>query len=201
MNALTAGSRGPHCCWGSPAHSLGLLPQIGRFCRGFLRLPVTRRLSRNGTRIRSETSSAVQVRTVDEAAQQSYILSLRTADPQTATGLVHRTAVAEAQNARRVSPSTHPSTASVWRIGDEAQLSAHHSKMQSALLITEAVRYLSRDTAVALQGTASTLTRSEVRGGGKKPYAQKGTGNARTGSRRTPLRPGGGVSFGPKVCA
>jgi len=52
----------------------------------------------------------------------------------------------------------------------------------------------------ALQGTASTLTRAEVRGGGKKPYAQKGTGNARIGSRRTPLRPGGGVSFGPKVC-
>ncbi|EIE20014.1 plastid ribosomal protein L4 large ribosomal subunit [Coccomyxa subellipsoidea C-169] len=50
----------------------------------------------------------------------------------------------------------------------------------------------------ARRGTASTLTRAEVRGGGKKPYAQKGTGNARIGSRRTPLRPGGGVSFGPK---
>lgn len=48
------------------------------------------------------------------------------------------------------------------------------------------------------QGTASTLTRSEVQGGGKKPYAQKGTGNARQGSRRTPLRPGGGITFGPK---
>lgn len=52
----------------------------------------------------------------------------------------------------------------------------------------------------ALQGTASTKTRAEVRGGGKKPYAQKGTGNARQGSSRTPLRPGGGVVFGPKVC-
>lgn len=48
------------------------------------------------------------------------------------------------------------------------------------------------------QGNASTLTRSEVQGGGKKPYAQKGTGNARQGSRRTPLKPGGGVVFGPK---
>eukprot|EP01025_Chloroclados_australasicus_P014127 TRINITY_DN1660_c0_g1_i1.p1 TRINITY_DN1660_c0_g1~~TRINITY_DN1660_c0_g1_i1.p1 ORF type:complete len:337 (+),score=37.10 TRINITY_DN1660_c0_g1_i1:80-1012(+) len=47
-------------------------------------------------------------------------------------------------------------------------------------------------------GTANTKTRSEVRGGGKKPYKQKGTGNARQGSRRTPLRPGGGVIFGPK---
>ena len=49
------------------------------------------------------------------------------------------------------------------------------------------------------QGTASTLTRSEVRGGGKKPYAQKGTGNARRGSNVSPLFPGGGVIFGPKV--
>ncbi|KAG2260636.1 hypothetical protein Bca52824_079930 [Brassica carinata] len=42
------------------------------------------------------------------------------------------------------------------------------------------------------RGTASTLTRGEVRGGGIKPYAQKKTGNARRGSQRTPLRPGGG---------
>ncbi|KAL1202010.1 Large ribosomal subunit protein uL4c [Cardamine amara subsp. amara] len=48
------------------------------------------------------------------------------------------------------------------------------------------------------RGTASTLTRGEVRGGGIKPYAQKKTGNARRGSQRTPLRPGGGVVFGPR---
>jgi large subunit ribosomal protein L4 len=48
------------------------------------------------------------------------------------------------------------------------------------------------------RGTASTLTRSEVRGGGRKPFKQKGTGQARMGSKRTPLRPGGGVVFGPK---
>ncbi|WP_218079890.1 50S ribosomal protein L4 [Anthocerotibacter panamensis] len=48
------------------------------------------------------------------------------------------------------------------------------------------------------QGTASTLTKGEVRGGGKKPYKQKGTGRARMGSIRTPLRRGGGVVFGPK---
>ncbi|XP_068644322.1 large ribosomal subunit protein uL4c [Aristolochia californica] len=48
------------------------------------------------------------------------------------------------------------------------------------------------------RGTASTLTRGEVRGGGKKPYQQKETGHARRGSQRTPLRPGGGVIFGPK---
>jgi large subunit ribosomal protein L4 len=48
------------------------------------------------------------------------------------------------------------------------------------------------------QGTASSKTRSEVKGSTAKLYRQKGTGNARAGSRRSPLRVGGGVAFGPK---
>jgi len=48
------------------------------------------------------------------------------------------------------------------------------------------------------QGTAKTKTKSEVRGGGRKPFKQKGTGNARQGSTRSPLNPGGGQSFGPQ---
>jgi large subunit ribosomal protein L4 len=59
-------------------------------------------------------------------------------------------------------------------------------------------RAVVRQLANARQGTASTLTRAEVAGGGRKPYKQKGTGRARQGSIRTPLRPGGGVIFGPK---
>ncbi len=48
------------------------------------------------------------------------------------------------------------------------------------------------------QGTHSTKTRSEVSGGGRKPYRQKGTGHARQGSTRSPQWPGGGIVFGPK---
>ncbi len=57
---------------------------------------------------------------------------------------------------------------------------------------------LVRQHANARQGTASTKTRGEVRGGGRKPYRQKGTGNARQGSRRAPHYRGGAVIFGPR---
>jgi large subunit ribosomal protein L4 len=52
--------------------------------------------------------------------------------------------------------------------------------------------------AAARQGTHSTKTRAEVRGGGAKPYRQKGTGRARHGSKKAPIFRGGGKAFGPK---
>lgn len=54
------------------------------------------------------------------------------------------------------------------------------------------------ENAAERQGTHSTLTKGEVRGGGKKPWRQKHTGRARTGSTRNPHWTGGGVAFGPK---
>ena len=67
-------------------------------------------------------------------------------------------------------------------------------KVNSEVLYQEVRRYL----ASIRSGTHKTKGRSEVSGGGKKPWRQKGTGNARAGSNRSPIWRGGGITFGPR---
>ena len=64
----------------------------------------------------------------------------------------------------------------------------------TAVMHSAVVNYLANQR----QGTQSTLTRAEVRGGGKKPWRQKGTGHARQGSTRAPQWTHGGIALGPK---
>ena len=72
---------------------------------------------------------------------------------------------------------------SVWNV------EVNETVMRDAIVVAQASQR---------QGTASTKTRSEVSGGGRKPYKQKGTGNARQGSIRAVQWPGGGIAHGPK---
>ena len=69
-----------------------------------------------------------------------------------------------------------------------------NKEVNEALIHTVIVNYLANQR----QGTQSTKTRSEVSGGGRKPWRQKGTGRARHGSTRSPIWVKGGIALGPK---
>lgn len=85
-----------------------------------------------------------------------------------------------------------------WQ-GEEAGTATVDLKVAAAENASHIVhRALVRQINNGRQGNASSKTRAEVRGGGRKPWKQKGTGRARAGSIRSPLWRGGGVIFGPK---
>jgi len=88
-------------------------------------------------------------------------------------------------------------------IYDQNKKQVGEREIADAIFNTEVKSYLLHDMvryqlAARRQGTAAVKTRSEVAGGGKKPYKQKGTGNARQGCIRAPHYVGGGVAFGPQ---
>ena len=81
------------------------------------------------------------------------------------------------------------------QIGDiELSEAVFGQEINSVVIHQVIVNYLANQR----QGTQSTKTRAEVRGGGRKPWRQKGTGRARQGSIRSPQWKGGGVALGPK---
>ena len=85
-----------------------------------------------------------------------------------------------------------------WQGKESGELAIDLKTAKESTAVDLLHRAVLRQQAHSRQGTAHSLTRAEVRGGGRKPYKQKGTGRARQGSIRTPLRPGGGITFGPK---
>jgi len=92
-------------------------------------------------------------------------------------------------------PSSSP-TAPVLASGGTVTLDAKAFEAEfNMAIVHETVR---AEQAARRQGTHSTKTRGEVRGGGKKPWKQKGSGRARAGSSRNPLWTGGGTVFGPQ---
>lgn len=85
----------------------------------------------------------------------------------------------------------------LWKVVDTVKLdeSLFSDEIVNPTLIQE---YYLLQRANARQSSAHTKTRGEVAGSGKKLYRQKGTGNARVGDRRSPIRVGGGIAFGPR---
>merc|ERR1712226_727242 len=96
----------------------------------------------------------------------------------------------------------HIPTDPIWELAPQGPIDTDMTRFNFTILKDSSNYLVHRDILrhqlSKKQGTVSTKTRSEVRGGGRKPWQQKGTGRARAGSNRSPLWKGGGVIFGPK---
>lgn len=107
--------------------------------------------------------------------------------------------VKKAVKVKKVEP-TNNLTAQIYdstgkKVGTQKLPGASFSAKDNDQLLSQAVRVYETNI---LTHNANTKTRGEVRGGGAKPWRQKGTGNARAGSKRSPLWVGGGITFGPR---
>lgn len=109
-------------------------------------------------------------------------------------------AAKKAVSSKKVESTTNKLTAQIYdatgkKVGTQKLPEASFSVKDNDQLLAQAIRVY---TTNLLSRNANTKTRGEVRGGGAKPWRQKGTGNARAGSKRSPLWVGGGITFGPR---
>ncbi len=104
--------------------------------------------------------------------------------------------VAKKANTKSAAPKKVAAKAVAPKTGNTASLPAEYFGIEPNISVMHQV--VTAQLAHRRAGTQSTKTRAEVRGGGSKPFSQKGTGNARQGSIRAPHFSGGGVALGPK---
>ncbi len=96
-------------------------------------------------------------------------------------------------------PSPGPSPVATWPGDDLGSVDLEPSIFGIEPNLAVLHQVVTAQLAAIRSGTQSTKTRSEVRGGGAKPFAQKGTGRARQGSSRSPSMSGGGIALGPEA--
>jgi len=129
------------------------------------------------------------------AAKKAKTVAKKAADKKTAS----RTTKAKRVSSAKTQATAKAGSLNVYDINaksvDTIQLDAifQGTEINSDVIYQTVLMYQAGER----EGTASTKNRGDVRGGGKKPWKQKGTGQARHGSRRSPIWRGGGVTFGP----